>query len=70
MKEKYYAYESLGVEKDCLGDIGPEIQISHLKYWVMRILGYRVSTEPICVGKYQKKNNRKPSIINLGQDKV
>lgn len=64
MKKKYYAHRSLGVVKDYFGYIGPKVRISRFRYWVMKILGYRVSTKP-----YNKNPNtiyEERYVINMG----
>jgi hypothetical protein len=67
MKKKYYIHRSLGFVEDYFGHIGPKVKVSCFRYWIMRILGYRTSTESY--------NDQDPNVIyegrhviNAGQD--
>ena len=48
MKYNYYGHRSLGFIKDYFGDKGPKIKVSFLKYWWLKLTGYRVTKEPKC----------------------
>jgi len=55
MKTKYYIHRSLGPVKDYFGYVGPKVKVFCFRYWIMRIIGYRVSTESY--------NDRDPNVI-------
>lgn len=42
---KYYLHKSLGFVDDYFGDIGPKVHTNIFRYYLMKILGYRVTKE-------------------------